>query len=74
MQVGTTKDQGLYNKPQAAVHPGALAARTLPHNITCSEKINEKERKRDTLRVKNAVSDVCSTGTVCMKEVEVIMH
>ena len=33
MQVGTTKDQGLYNKPSAAVHPGALAAGTLPHNI-----------------------------------------
>ena len=31
MQVGTTKDQGLYNKPSAAVHPGALAAGTLPH-------------------------------------------
>ena len=29
MQVGTTKDQGLYNKPSAAVHPGALAAGTL---------------------------------------------
>ena len=28
-QVGTTKDQGLYNKPSAAVHPGALAAGTL---------------------------------------------
>ena len=26
MQVRTTKDQGLYNKPSAAVHPGALAA------------------------------------------------
>ena len=25
MQVGTSKDQGLYNKPSAAVHPGALA-------------------------------------------------
>ena len=34
MQVGTTKDQGLYNKPSAAVHPGALAAGTLPqYNI-----------------------------------------
>ena len=31
MQVGTTKDQGLYNKPSAAVQPGALAAGTLPH-------------------------------------------
>ena len=29
MQVGMTKDQGLYNKPSAAVHPGALAAGTL---------------------------------------------
>ena len=34
MQVGTTKDQGLYNKPSAAVHPGALSAGTLPqYNI-----------------------------------------
>ena len=30
MQVGTIKDQGLYNKPSDAVHPGALAAGTLP--------------------------------------------
>ena len=29
MQVGTTKDHGLYNKPSAAVHPGALVAGTL---------------------------------------------
>ena len=29
MQVGTTKDQGLNNKPSAAVYPGALAAGTL---------------------------------------------
>ena len=34
VQVGTTKDQGLYNKPQAAVHPGALAGGTLPENNT----------------------------------------
>ena len=34
MQVGTTKDQGLYNKPLAAVHPGALADRTLPQYNT----------------------------------------
>ena len=26
VQVGTTEDQGLYNEPSAAVHPGALAA------------------------------------------------
>ena len=34
VQVGTTEDQGLYNKPSAAVHPGVLAAGTVPHNIT----------------------------------------
>ena len=34
MQVGTTKDQGVYNKPSAAVHPGALAAGTLPQYST----------------------------------------
>ena len=30
MQVGTTKDHDLYNKPSAVVHPEALAAGTLP--------------------------------------------
>ena len=36
MQVGTTKDQGLYNKPSAAVHSGALAVGTLPqYNRLC---------------------------------------
>ena len=30
MQVGTTKDQCLYNNPSAPVHPAALAAGTLP--------------------------------------------
>ena len=34
VQVGTTKDQGLYNKPSAAVHPGALAAGILPQYNT----------------------------------------
>ena len=34
MQVGTTKDQGLYNKLSAAVHPEALAAGTLPQYNT----------------------------------------
>ena len=29
MQVGKTKDQGLYNKHSVAVHPGALVAGTL---------------------------------------------
>ena len=35
MQVGTTKDQGLYNKPSAAVHPGPLAA-TIQYNSDVS--------------------------------------
>ena len=30
VQVGTTKEQVLYNKPSAAVHPGVLAAGSLP--------------------------------------------
>ena len=34
MQVGATTDQGLYNKPSAAVHPGALATGTLPQYNT----------------------------------------
>ena len=34
MQVGTTKDQSLYNKPSAAVHPGALVAGILPQYNT----------------------------------------
>ena len=36
MQVGTSRDQGLYNKPSAAVHPGALAAETLSQYNTSS--------------------------------------
>ena len=40
MQVGTTKDQGLYNKPSAAAHPEALAAGTLlKYNIPAVEQI-----------------------------------
>ena len=38
MQVGMIKDQGLYNKPSAAVHPGALTAGTLPQYNTISNK------------------------------------
>ena len=37
MQVGKTKDQGLYNKPSDAVHPGALAAGTLPQYSTIQQ-------------------------------------
>ena len=37
MQVGKTEDQGLYNKPSAAVHPGALAVGILPQYNTIGE-------------------------------------
>ena len=43
MQVGTTKDQGLYNKPSAAVHPGALAASTLPQYNTINYICEKQE-------------------------------
>ena len=42
MQVGTTKYQVLYNKPLAAVHPGALAAGTLPqYNTSPAPSVQE---------------------------------
>ena len=48
MQVGTTKDRGLYNKPSAAVHPGALTARTLPQYNTTRTSV-----KQDKVKVMN---------------------
>ena len=46
MQVRTTKDQGLYNKPSAAMHPGALAAETLPQYSTIStDTVSHSGRK-----------------------------
>ena len=38
MQVGATKDQGLYNKASVAVHPGSLAAGTLPQYSTIQKR------------------------------------
>ena len=49
MQVGRTKDQGLYNKPPAAVHPGALTAGTLPQYSTISPIIR-LHSQRDSLQ------------------------
>ena len=48
MQVGTTKDQCLYNKPSAAVHPGALVAGTLPqyNTIYKSQAVSVLPRRR----------------------------
>ena len=64
MQVGATKDQSLYNKPSAAVHPGALAAGTLTQYNTillptsecqnlskaiCSSPISQEQRYQQFL-------------------------
>ena len=48
MQVGMTKDQGSYNKPSAAVHPGALAAGTLAQYNTIQYNIVSMETFRTT--------------------------
>ena len=45
VQVRNTKDQGLYNKPSAAVHPGALAGGTLPQYKTIQYSNNERNNK-----------------------------
>ena len=41
MQVGKTKDQGLYNKSSDAVYPEALAAETLPQYNTIRKAFKE---------------------------------
>ena len=56
VQVGKTNDQGLYNKPSAAVHPGALVAGTLPQystNIIIHRKVKaQKEKPTDQPNIK----------------------
>ena len=49
MQVGTTKDQGLYNKPSAAVHPGALAAGTLPQYNRVRRQVRSRVKNEHDL-------------------------
>ena len=49
MQVGTTKDQGLYNKPSAAVHSVALVAGTLPqYNYSSCPRVQTETEARQT--------------------------
>ena len=63
MQVGTTKDQGLYNKPSAAVHPGALAAGTLPqYNIIQWENEGRAPRIIEVNITKGVSQEDCSTA------------
>ena len=47
MQVGRTKDQGLYNKPSTAVRPEALAAGTLPQYNTIPNGIKPEEQETE---------------------------
>ena len=59
MQVGTTKDQGFYNKPSAAVHPEALAAGTLPIYNTIQSKgryVHLTEQKEDVYEIGDSPS------------------
>ena len=51
MQVGTTKDQGLYNQPSAAMHPGALAAGTLIHTYMYDFQPNRPIDVENTARI-----------------------
>ena len=65
MQVGTTKDQGLYNKPSAAVHPGALAAGTLlQYNIINKQKQVET---RSTAIHPNLIRTIPSHGRISVR-------
>ena len=55
MQVGKTKDQGLHNKPSAAVRPGALAAGSLPqYNNT-----RMKKKTRPYCKLKRQKEEMC---------------
>ena len=46
MLLGKTKDQGLYNKSSAAVHPGALATGTLSQYNTTQYNRRQYELMR----------------------------
>ena len=61
MKVGMTKDQGLYNKPSAAVQPGALAAgATIQYNtIQCIEGISAK--------LKVILTDISRSSRQCLQ-------
>ena len=70
MKVGKTKDQGLYNEPSTAVHPGALAAGTLPQYNT-----SPFVRSLQSKKIKTATTKLTTLGNVdleksCRKEEE----
>ena len=65
MKVGKTKDQGLYNKPLAAVHPGALAAGTLPQYNTIVYQMSEMYTTVNALLTARCNRMAYFGGTVC---------
>ena len=74
MQVGKTKDQGLYNKPSAAVHLGALAAGTVPQYSTIPSILLMLSRKTIAVYCKNSTKHITTlygkrTDNFCFKEV-----
>ena len=78
VQLGTTKDQGLYNKPSAAVHPEALAAGTLLHTY-CHPKNNgytialkSTEIARKDLSVSALCNALCNAGSTGSAEVKTL--
>ena len=68
MQLGTTKDQGLYNKPWAEVHLGALAAGTIPQYNTMVLAVSRRTlvamaQSRSQVSTRAICSVRCDTGT-----------
>ena len=61
MQIGTTKDQGLCNKPSAAVYPGALAAGTLPQYNTIQYNTHDIQDKK----LFDKHFEICLPNTFC---------
>ena len=59
MQVGTTKDQGLYNKPSDVVHPGALAAGTLSQYNKWEDNIKTDLKEKRGRFIASAVRTWC---------------
>ena len=64
VQVGTTKDQGLYKKPSAAVHSGAFAAGTLPQYKT-KKKVSSRSAGSSRSGIAFHVPDTKRFGNLC---------
>ena len=65
MQAGTTKDQGLYNKPSAAVHPGASAA--VPYHNGISQRIPAHHKQCGVLQAELTVCFMSQSVSICLR-------